>query len=293
MARSSSRPVAAHHLDKPVKRQSVNKISNPFPATGIVPPPGRNFLPGEGVQTFTAGTVVFANNYFDHPTGYVQQWNLDLQRELPAGFFVDVAYAGSKGTHLPGGSTQVDQLPDQYFAQAAAGTLDLFQQVSNPFTTMIGNGTALGGSTVSQGQLLLPYPQYNGVNFNGQGIYDSIYHSLQVSAQKRFAGGGTLLVAYTNAKLISNTDTLTSWLEDGGTGGIQDNYNLRAERSRSAVRQGQEVPLWGKWTGREDRIRVGRGWNYHSAERLPTEVLHLEPNSSIRRRRTSKSCPRL
>jgi hypothetical protein len=42
---------------------------------------------------------------------------LDLQRELPAGFFVDVAYAGSKGTHLPALGTQVDQLPDQYFAQ--------------------------------------------------------------------------------------------------------------------------------------------------------------------------------
>jgi hypothetical protein len=86
----------------------------------------------------------------------------------------------------------------------------------------------------------LPYPQYSGVNFDGQGAYDSIYHSLQVSAQKRFAGGGTLLVAYTNAKLISNTDTLTSWLEGGfgGVGLIQDNYNLRGERSLSS----QDVP---------------------------------------------------
>jgi Carboxypeptidase regulatory-like domain len=218
----------------------INKISNPFPATGIVPPPGRDFPPGQSVQTFTAGTGVFANNYFDHPAGYVQQWNLDLQRELLAGFFVDVAYAGSKGTHLPAFATQVDQMPDQYFAQAAAGTLDLFQQVPNPFTAMIGNGTTLGGATVNSGQLLLPYPQYNGLNFNGQGIYDSIYHSLQVSVQKRFAGGGTLLVAYTNAKLISNTDTITSWLESGSgfTGGIQDNYNLRAERSLSS----QDVP---------------------------------------------------
>ncbi len=214
----------------------INKISDPFPATGIVPPPGRNFPPGQSVQTFTAGTAVFENNYFDHPSGYVLQWNLDFQRELPARFFVDVAYAGSKGTHLPALSTQVDQLPDQYFTQAAAGTLDLFKQVPNPFTAMIGNGTPLGGPTVPEGQLLLPYPQYNGVNFDGQGIYDSIYHSLQVSAQKRFASSGTLLVAYTNAKLISDTDTLTSWLEGGSgyTGGIQDNYNLGGERSLSS-----------------------------------------------------------
>ena len=46
---------------------------------------------------------------------------------------------------------------------------------------------------------------------------------------KRFQGGGTMLAAYTNAKLMSNTDTLTSWLEGGttgGTGAIQDWNNL-------------------------------------------------------------------
>ncbi len=51
-----------------------------------------------------------------------------------------------------------------------------------------------------------------------------------------FCGGGTLLVAYTNSKLLSNTDTLTSWLENGGnaTGGVgqvQDWNNLEGERS--------------------------------------------------------------
>jgi len=32
-------------------RTFINKISNPFPATGIVPPPGRDFPPGQSVQT--------------------------------------------------------------------------------------------------------------------------------------------------------------------------------------------------------------------------------------------------
>ena len=31
---------------------------------------------------------------------YVQQWNLDIQRELPGHFVTSVAYVGSKGTHL-------------------------------------------------------------------------------------------------------------------------------------------------------------------------------------------------
>jgi hypothetical protein len=75
------------------------------------------------------------------------------------------------------------------------------------------------------------------VELAGQGSFDSIYHSLQVTAQRRFAGAGSLQVAYTNSKLISNTDTLTSWLETG-VGGIQDNNNLRGERSLSS----QDVP---------------------------------------------------
>src|SRR5439155_8777956 len=71
----------------------------------------------------------------------------------------------------------------------------------------------------------------------GQGSFASTYHSLQLTAQRRFAGAGSLLIAYTNSKLISNTDTLTSWLETG-VGAIQDNNNLRNERSLSS----QDVP---------------------------------------------------
>jgi hypothetical protein len=43
-------------------------------------------------------------------------------------------------------------------------------------------------------------------------------------------------VAYTNAKLISNTDTLTSWLEGntGGVGAVQDWNNLKGEDSLSS-----------------------------------------------------------
>ena len=44
------------------------------------------------------------------------------------------------------------------------------------------------------------------------------------------------MIAYTWAKLITNGDTLTAWLEDGGCGcaaQIQDNDNLKGERSLS------------------------------------------------------------
>jgi len=53
------------------------------------------------------------------------------------------------------------------------------------------------------------------VQLAGQGSYDSIYHSFQLTVQRGSQAPGRLLVAYTNSKLISDTDTLTSWLETG------------------------------------------------------------------------------
>ena len=97
-----------------------------------------------------------------------------------------------------------------------------------------------------QGQFDRPYPQYAGLNLNGQGCCGSTYNSLQATVNKRFAGGGTLLVAYTNSKLLSNTDTLTSWLEggvSGGVGGIQDWNNLAGERSLSSQDVSQRLVI--------------------------------------------------
>ncbi len=220
----------------------VSTIALPFPA-GISPPPGRS-LGVRGTQQFLTQVVqsITAVDPVDHPNGYVQQWNLDVQRELPAGFFVSAAYVGSKGTHLEQYSQQINQLSDALLVQAAAQVnpslsnprqnVTLVQPTTNPFFVN-GQALALTGPTTTVGQLLRPYPQYTSVQLAGQGSYDSIYHSFQLKVERRFASAGSLLVAYTNSKLISDTDTLTSWLETG-VGGIQDNNSLREERSLSS-----------------------------------------------------------
>jgi len=46
---------------------------------------------------------------------------LDLERDLPAGFFVSAAYVGSKGTHLPQYSQQINQISDRLLAQPLTG----------------------------------------------------------------------------------------------------------------------------------------------------------------------------
>jgi hypothetical protein len=213
----------------------------PFGNSGIIAPPGRNFsgLPTTpNISSFVAANgspglaPYFGTDGHSNPKyGYVEQWNFDIQRQLPAGFFADVAYAGSHGVHLEQYNTNVDQLPDSLWSQGAA----LTTAVSNP---MLGTNPnpSLNGSTVIAGQLERPYPQYNGLNLNGYGCCGSSYNSLQATVTRRFQGGGTMLVAYTNAKLMSNTDTLTSWLEGptGGVPGVQDWNNLKGERSLSA-----------------------------------------------------------
>ncbi len=220
-----------------------NSISLPFP-DGISPPPGRS-LGTKGTQEFLTRVVqsITEVDRSRHPEGYAQQWNLSVERQLPAGFLLSAAYVGSKGTHLEQYSQQTNQISDALLAQAAAqfatggkSAVTLLHSVPNPFFVN-GQALALAAPTTTVGQLLRPYPQYTSVELAGQGSFDSIYHSLQVTAQRRFAGAGSLQVAYTNSKLISNTDTLTSWLETG-VGGIQDNNNLRGERSLSS----QDVP---------------------------------------------------
>ena len=219
----------------------------PFGNAGILAPPGRNASP-------TLSSFVAANGspglapYFGYggegpKYGYVEQWNLDIQRQLPAGFFADIAYAGSHGVHLQQYQTNIDQIPDSFVTQAAA------QYAANPSVTptigtlvpnvLTSPNTALNPTQtpmIHEGQYDRPYPEYNGLNLNGYGCCSSNYNSLQATVTRRFQGGGTLLVAYTNAKLMSNTDTLTSWLEGntGGVGSVQDWNNLAGERSLSS-----------------------------------------------------------
>jgi hypothetical protein len=196
----------------------VATFSNPFP-NGLIQPPGRN----PSYQSVLLGQSI-TSPLPSQPYSYVQQWNFSIQREFAGGFTAEVAYAGSKGTHLQAATQQVDQLPDQYLAMGAA----LQQQVPNPFYGLISTGT-LSSKTIQAGQLRLPYPQYSSVTVIAEANRDSSYDALQAKMEKRFRGGGTVLVGYTFSKAIANTDTQTGWLDTAGT--TQDNNNLRGERS--------------------------------------------------------------
>src|SRR5271157_816137 len=194
--------------------------------TGLNPPPGRNPQPNVSAFFVNASGPTTAD-YKGYKPGYVQQWNLDIQRELPGGFFADIAYAGAHGVHLQQYSTNVNQIPDSLIAGAASqyaaggeGAVTIAQPIGAVNYPFVINGVtgstlpgALGPTGLVQGQLDRPFPQFSGLNLYGDPCCSSRYDSLQLTVTKRFKEGGTLLVAYTNSKLLSNTDTLTSWLE--------------------------------------------------------------------------------
>lgn len=198
----------------------TDTLRNPFP-NGLLPVPGRN------IGTLYWGQGI-AGAFYGDPFSYAQQWNFDVGHELPGATALSVTYAGSKGTHLPGPDQQLNQLSPEFFAM---GNSALQEQVPNPFFGIVKLGS-LAQQRVARGQLLRPYPQYIGLAGRNATNRNSTYHALQLKLEKRFVRGGTILGAYTFAKLISDTDTLTGWLEPGGgAGGAQNWYNVRAERS--------------------------------------------------------------
>jgi hypothetical protein len=199
-------------------------LSNPFP-NGLIPVEGSS----KGLSTGLGQGDSGLNHTPRH--AYYQQWNFGIQRELPAGLLLNVAYVGSHGLKLADfNGHNYDELPNQYLALGDS----LFQSLPNPFFGVVPNNTSLGASdTTTRRQLLRPYPQYDTVNAFPEYQASSLYHAFQMKVEKRTSHGLSLLTAYTFSKSI-DTNSSTNMLYGSGTEGYQDPYHLNLERSVSA-----------------------------------------------------------
>ena len=117
------------------------------------------------------------------------------------------------------------------------------------------------GPPFNNRQLLVPYPQYNGFQGDSPPIANSIYHALQVRAEKDFTHGLQFLVTYAWSKSIdtaSASDDSFSFLGGGTSGGstlgVQNPFNLRGERAVSVFSIPQVFQLSYVW-----EFPVGRG----------------------------------
>ncbi|MBL8222044.1 MAG: TonB-dependent receptor, partial [Bryobacterales bacterium] len=141
-------------------------LADPYP-DGLVAPT-RN---SQGASTFLGQAPAAWDS---HPVlGENYQWNFDVQRQLPWNMVADVSYAGSRGIHLAFRNREMNALDPQYLSLGTG----LNTLVDNPFAGRINVGT-LSQPRVARRQLLLPYPQFTGVNIINMAMANSVYHSL-------------------------------------------------------------------------------------------------------------------
>jgi len=230
------------HVASPDGVTPTTYYSDPFP-NGLVAPSGSRL----GLLTNVGGGITAPDR--DQKGLYMQQWNLSVQRQLPADIALDLAYAGSKGTHI-WQNLQYNQLPDQHLALKG----DLRRVIPNPFRGIIPANQSLGGATTTYGQLLRPYPQFTGVMTYGSTSGSSTYHALEIRAEKRYSHGVNFLVGYTLNKMIDDGAPRgrIGWLGDVPI--FQNDNNRRAERSVNSQLSSQRLSIAAGW-----ELPVGRG----------------------------------
>lgn len=266
-----------------------------------VPPASFLKLPRQTLANSPAVTVFDQNMKL--PT--VHQWNFSIQRELPKGIVAQASYVGRRGSRLyrsfdinqvtatrpmlesfgimqrnlnagcnPDGSgcragstgTPVPIVTQGIitaaFANSTASQTDLRQNAAGNMAGRIEQSFAPG---ITAPLRMRPNQQFGRITYLDNGG-DSIYHSLQVTARKRFDSAGVLLgLAYTLGKSIDNqsVDPVTA----SANGGLSttnartpmDINNFALERGRSDFDQRHVLNLtWiyelpfgqGKWIGK-------------------------------------------
>lgn len=168
-------------------------LSAPFTEGGSVsagPNPAVNLQPGDfpgGAYSKAALPAKLRYGYVEQNPhrSYVQQWNLNVQRELFPSFTLTVGYVGSHGIHLPSHTDDINDF--QPTGLTPAGYL---------WPAVVGSGSRLFTSPSVQGQ----------VSANTWSAASS-YHGLNVETIKRLTHGFQIQGSYTFAKSIDTSSS--------------------------------------------------------------------------------------
>jgi hypothetical protein len=168
----------------------------------------------------------------DLGSGYVQQWNVALQHEFTSNMVVEVAYAGSKITHVGIPDTNINQLTAE---QLRLGSF-LLQQVPNPFFGQIPRSSSLGDPTITRAQLLRLYPRFTTVSLYRNNVGNTNYNSFQFKLEQRLSRGLAYLVSYTRSRLIDDAGSVfDASIQTGPVANfpVADSFNRALERDVS------------------------------------------------------------
>jgi hypothetical protein len=199
------------------------------------------------------GNALFIESKVDRP-GTIQNWTLDVQRQLPFQTIVDVGYVGGHGDHLQAFLHDPNQGNPVNLSRGACLQVDITEQVGNTACTgqsVVAAPYAGFSGTVSQA--LRPFPQYGTVSVDSATMDDPFgdytYNAMQVQVTKRTSAGLSVLASYSWSKNITNADSEypseAGW-EGNGNAGALNVYNLKAEKALSSFDIPQRVVL--AWT---------------------------------------------
>jgi hypothetical protein len=200
----------------------VGTLANPFP-NGVTEPQGNSLGLGTG-----AGSVIDFVDQNSKP-GYVQQYSFDWQRELPGEMAIAVGYMGSRSERLLIGGTvdatvNINQLDPQYQSLGTA----LQQTVPNPFFGIAAFGNLSRSATITRGQLLRPFPQFDNILMHRYNGARARYNALITRWTKRMSNGYALDISETWGRLEDDQFGESNTFSNRAAGAL-DNYDIGRE----------------------------------------------------------------
>jgi hypothetical protein len=140
-------------------------------------------------------------------SGYVQQWNLAIQRAITQNLSFDLAYVGSHIVRVGIPDQNLNQLTA---AQLAQGATALQAPVPNPYFGTIPASSSIGGRTITLAQSLKPYPRFINVAAYRNNSGQTNYNAFEAKLQQRLDHGVSLLLSYTHSRLIDDASSVFS-----------------------------------------------------------------------------------
>jgi hypothetical protein len=245
-------------------RNSTGSVNSSYGSWDGNPLP--NPLPTPFSPTLGLGTQIFDFNKEDGYAPYTEQWNINVQRELPWNTFLTAAWVGNRAIHLDAQLNPVSQLPPGELALGDQLS-DVFQPgqasldgVALPYSNFVTN---FGGSATVR-QALQPYPQYGNVYnlFDHGGT--TYYESLQVTAEKRLSDGLSFLAAYTLSRLMDNTNSGFATF----TSTAINKFNQKPEYTVSSSDEPQTLKVSGTY-----ELPIGPGKQYFNNKGVTGQAL--------------------
>ncbi len=178
--------------------------TNPLPA-----PPSLPTSAATGIGT----TIRAFNPTTSGRAPYLQQWNINYQRQLPWNTFFQIAYVGNRALHLDGQLNPINQQNPailQYGGLLQTSFNDpagAAQLAAAGFRVPYPNFVADFGAGATLAQSLTAFPQYSNVYNNFDLTGSAAYNGLQSTLEKRFSNGLAFLTSYTLSRELGNVDS--------------------------------------------------------------------------------------